>query len=219
MYKMSLAFALAILGGFTSMVYIAPQLIRTTFVQSSIDQGWYKVQKGPNQQKVADTLARLRKRMYTLVSYCIDNGPKQWAKPLSRLNLDAIAESEENVGHVAYTVNKGEAIHFCIQKPQTQQKTQKTPNKQNTQKGGDESLSQPLETNMNTLMYVAIHEIAHVVTKSTGHTEEFWQNHARLLRLAEKAGVYKDVDYQANPTSYCGVRIETPSEQEKEETM
>jgi len=209
MYKMSLAFALAILGGFTSMVYIAPQLIRTTFIQSSIDQRWYKVKKGPHQQKVADTLARLRKRMYTLVSYCIKNGPKQWVEPLSRLNLDAIAESEENVGHVAYTVNKGEAIHFCIQKPQTQ----------NTQKKGDESLSQPLETNMNTLMYVAIHEIAHVVTKSTGHTEEFWQNQARLLRLAKKAGVYKDVDYQANPISYCGVRIETPSERIKEETM
>jgi len=202
MYEMSLAFALAILGGFTSMVYIAPQLIRTTYVQSTIDQGWYKVQKGPHQQKVADTLAKLRKRMYTLVSYCIEKGPKHWIKPLSRLNLDAIAESEEKVGHVAYTVNKGEAIHFCIQKPQ----------KQPQKKEAEET---SLESDMNTLMYVAIHEIAHVVTKSTGHTEEFWQNHTRLLRLAEEIGVYKSVDYRANPTSYCGVRIETSHEDEK----
>lgn len=202
MYEMSLAFALAILGGFTSMVYIAPQLIRTTFVQSSIDERWYKVRKGPNQQKVADTLAQLRKRMHTLVSYSIENGPKQWVVSLSHLNLDAIAESEENVGHVAYTVNKGEAIHFCVQKPQ--------------ENNNDNPLSRELETNMNTLMYVAIHEIAHVVTKSTGHTEEFWQNQARLLRMAQKVGVYKNVDYRINPTSYCGVRLETTGEHKKE---
>lgn len=186
---MSLAFALAILGGLTSMVYIAPQLIKTTFVQSSFDGAWYKVKKGPNQQKVADTLAKIRKRMFTLVSYCIVNGPEEWKKPLSHLNLDAIAESDENVGHVAYTVNKGEAIHFCIQKPDKEEQ---------------------LETNMNTLMYVAIHEIAHVVTQSTGHTEEFWQNHTQLSELASKVGVYEKVDYAKNPTSYCGVPIQVP---------
>lgn len=199
--KMSLAFALAILGGLTSMVYIAPQLLKTTFVQSSIDERWYKVKKGPNQQTVADTLARIRKQMFKLITYCMKHGPEEWKEPLQKINLDAIAESDEQVGHVAYTINKGEAIHFCVQKP-SMDKTKDTPE---------------IESDMNTFMFVAIHELAHVVTKSTGHTEEFWQNHYRLLRYAEKANVYTPVDYTRNPTSYCGVKINTSHKNESNE--
>ena len=60
---------------------------------------------------------------------------------------------------------------------------------------------------MNTIMFVAIHELAHVMTKSVGHTEEFWDNMRYLLKKGIKIGVYTKVDYRKNPVKYCGLMI------------
>ena len=56
-------------------------------------------------------------------------------------------------------------------------------------------------------MFVAIHELAHVITKSVGHTSEFWNNMKFILKKAIKLKVYKQHDYRNNPISYCGVEI------------
>ena len=56
---------------------------------------------------------------------------------------------------------------------------------------------------MNTLMYVALHELAHVVSKNEGHGEEFKQNFARLLREAAAKGIYDP--NKPIPSSYCKV--------------
>ena len=48
---------------------------------------------------------------------------------------------------------------------------------------------------INTLTYVALHELAHVCSESIGHTPEFWDNFKFLLIEAEKLGYYKPVDY------------------------
>ena len=53
----------------------------------------------------------------------------------------------------------------------------------------------------NTLAFVAIHELGHVMTESVGHTKEFWQNFKFLLKDAVKLGIYKPVDYKKNPKS------------------
>ena len=44
--------------------------------------------------------------------------------------------------------------------------------------------------NKNMLVYVAIHELAHTVCKSVGHTDEFWKINDKLLRKAEEKGFY-----------------------------
>ena len=44
--------------------------------------------------------------------------------------------------------------------------------------------------NKNMLVYVAIHELAHTVCKSVGHTDEFWKINDDLLLKAEKKGFY-----------------------------
>ena len=38
----------------------------------------------------------------------------------------------------------------------------------------------------NTLTFVAIHELAHIATKSIGHNDEFWNNFKFLLEEAKK---------------------------------
>ena len=57
------------------------------------------------------------------------------------------------------------------------------------------------------MMFVAIHELAHTMTKSIGHTEEFWDNFRTLLKNARKLGIYERVNYNETPKSYCGIKI------------
>ena len=59
----------------------------------------------------------------------------------------------------------------------------------------------------NTLTFVAIHELAHIATKSVGHKQEFWDNFKFLLTNAREAGLYKPEDYKRKPREYCGMKI------------
>ena len=48
----------------------------------------------------------------------------------------------------------------------------------------------------HTLMFVAIHELSHVMTKSIGHKSEFWENFKFLLENAKEAGIHDPKDYK-----------------------
>ena len=56
---------------------------------------------------------------------------------------------------------------------------------------------------MNTIMYVALHELAHVVSKTHGHGDEFEKNFSRLIREAAAKGVYDP--RKPIPDTYCGI--------------
>ena len=45
------------------------------------------------------------------------------------------------------------------------------------------------------------------MTKSIGHTEEFWDNMRYLLKKGIKIGVYNNENYKDNPKAYCGTQI------------
>ena len=52
------------------------------------------------------------------------------------------------------------------------------------------------------LTYVLIHELAHCISSSIGHTEEFHDNFDMLLKKAENMGLY---DSSIPPIdNYCG---------------
>ena len=55
--------------------------------------------------------------------------------------------------------------------------------------------------------FVAIHELSHVMSIDIGHGDEFWTNFKFLLENAEKAGIYKNIDYKETPQTYCGMEI------------
>jgi len=77
--------------------------------------------------------------------------------------------------YTAYSENKGEKIAFCL--------------------GDDkEDLDNLIE--QNTLMFVALHELSHLATKSIGHTKDFWDNFKFILQESEKIGIYAPVDYK-----------------------
>lgn len=85
-------------------------------------------------------------------------------------------------GDGAYTENKA-SITLCLKNPQT---------------GG--------YYDMNTIMYVALHELGHMVSKSHGHNDEFKQNFSKLLRQAARIGIYDP--RKTIPTTYCGTGSE-----------
>mgnify|MGYP000312155023 CR=1 FL=1 len=63
----------------------------------------------------------------------------------------------------------------------------------------------------NTITFVAIHELAHLMTKEIGHVPTFWDNMKYLLDVGIKLGVYDYVDYGDTPVKYCGTKItDTP---------
>ena len=61
---------------------------------------------------------------------------------------------------------------------------------------------------INTLMFVAIHELAHNVNPSVGHDQQFWNTMAMILKIADQNHLYTIVDYSKNPTQYCGMTID-----------
>lgn len=100
-------------------------------------------------------------------------------------NPKKIYETLPTSKYTAYSENKGEKLAFCLD-------TEK-------EKG---SL-----IDLNTLTFVALHELAHVATVSVGHTEEFWDNFKFLLVEAKSINIYNPVDYSKTPQKYCGMEI------------
>lgn len=82
-------------------------------------------------------------------------------------------------GDASYTENKS-VITLCLRDPTT---------------------NKPYD--INTLMYVALHELAHVVTHTQDHTPEFKKKFAILLKRAEDLDIYDPK--VPLPAVYCGV--------------
>lgn len=82
------------------------------------------------------------------------------------------------IGDSAYTENK-EVITLCLQKP-----------------GSGEYYD------INTLVYILLHEVGHVKSTTIGHKGDFPKNFAELLQKAARLGVYDPRIPIAQ--SYCG---------------
>ena len=159
-------------------------------VKSNVDGFQYQVRDMQDKQEAADLLARVRLRMKKLYLHLETSYPDkpQVKQLLQNFRPDAsrILESTPDEEHTSFSVNKGEKVHLCLRQRQ----------------GGNENL-----VDENIMIFVALHEMAHMITKSIGHEPEFWNNFGWLLREAEKIGVYQYQDFKAQPVSYCGVQI------------
>jgi hypothetical protein len=95
-----------------------------------------------------------------------------------------IQESTANSKYTSYTVNKGELLVFCIRSKITSK-----------------------IHDFNDLLYVAIHEIAHIGCPEVGHTDLFFKINTYLIDKAIKYNIYKYTDYGANNIEYCGMQL------------
>ena len=157
------------------------------YVVSSVDKRKYLVQNHHDKQEAADNLATIRKNLVMLVQELKNKNQNNVdvERMVNNFNPDNITEATKNNKYTSYSINKGEKIVFCLR---SRDETNKL-------------------VDINIMMFVALHELAHTMTKSIGHTEEFWNNFRILLRNAQNLGIYKRVDYDKNPVDYCGTKI------------
>jgi hypothetical protein len=60
---------------------------------------------------------------------------------------------------------------------------------------------------IETLIFVAAHEISHMANLDYGHTPTFWRDFKFILEEAKEAGIYNPVDYRSQPMKYCGMSV------------
>jgi hypothetical protein len=164
-------------------------------LQSSLDGKTYKVQNLPDKHNACDMMARIRKNLVSIVHRFRDDPNYKQDEPYQRLvkrfDPENLEENDMDADSTSYSENKGEKIVVCLR-----DKTKKP--------------QYPLVDD-NTVMFVIIHEMAHLMTESTGHTPEFWTNFRKLLQDCIQLGVYTPVNYARFPVEYCGMTItDTP---------
>lgn len=62
---------------------------------------------------------------------------------------------------------------------------------------------------IDTLMFVVLHEAAHVANYDEwGHETRFWRIFKYLLEEAVEVGIIRPIDYIRKPKNYCGFKID-----------
>lgn len=60
---------------------------------------------------------------------------------------------------------------------------------------------------INTMMFVVIHELTHILNDEFDHGPKFWHLFEFMLHNSIEAGIYKPVNYAVNPINYCGLNL------------
>lgn len=84
----------------------------------------------------------------------------------------------------SYSVNKGEKIVLCLF-----------------------DYKKKNFFDLNTLIFVSIHEVAHIGNPTIGHDESFYYIFNILLNQAIQLKIYNFYDYENIPKEYCGIVI------------
>jgi len=180
-----------IVAGLALFLFLRSYYISENFqlkcVISTVDGNKYCVRDRVMINDAVNLLAEAVNRMKQLVNYVSKEYPndEDVIRLKQNFNPNKISETLPTSELTAFSENKGEKMAFCLNK---------------TKNTGT-------LIDINTLTFVAIHELAHIMTKSIGHKQEFWKNFKFLLENAVKIGIYKPVDYKKENQSYCGMTI------------
>ena len=159
------------------------------YASATRDAEAFLVQNRPDKQKAATLIYTIKTNIMTLMKLLEQDGNAPFAKSFVthanyKLKTTVFRESIENSKYTSYSVNKGDEIVLCVRSKL------------------DNSLH-----NIDILMYVAIHELAHVICPEIGHTKLFNQIFQYILQVAEKHHLYHYTDYAHHNTEYCGIDI------------
>lgn len=167
-------------------------------VKSETDGLYYRVRDVPQKQELSNTFGTINNRIKHLLDHLLDElkdddslASKYKLNVLllkSRYKPERFMENVELID-TSYTVNKGEKVVMCLM----------------DREGRDEIYD------INLLMYVALHELAHVgsFSYSPDHNKEFKDFFNVLIIYSVKLKIYEFVDYSENPVNYCGFILNT----------
>lgn len=162
-------------------------------VTSNVDNREYLVQSKDDAKAAADLIAGIRQKLMLLVTHLIKSHPGDERVLMLKENFDpdALREGVDNSGYTSYSVNKGEKVVLCLR---------------NNDKLVD----------MNTMMFVSLHEVAHICTADMGHTDTYWKNFKWILEESINIGIYVHQDFDTRPVEYCGMQITSSPYKSKE---
>ena len=95
-----------------------------------------------------------------------------------------IHETKDDTNLTSYSMNKGEEVSLCLKSKITGELH-----------------------DLNLLMYVAIHEMAHIACPEIGHGPLFQKIFKKLLEESMNIGIYRYDDYNRHHLEYCGIEI------------
>jgi hypothetical protein len=152
-----------------------------------VDGNKYCVRERAKLELAADLLATVTQKMKKVVKHMGDTYPDRdnVKRLVKNFRPEKVSETLPTSEYTAYSENKGEKLAFCV----------------NTTKKGNQLIDE------NTLTFVALHELSHIMTESVGHKDEFWNNFRFLIDEAQKIKVYNPEDYKIKPKEYCGMTI------------
>ena len=168
-------------------MYLESDSYNLKCIISQVDGNKYCVREKDKLEETADLLATVTNKLKKLVTLAYQKYPNKETVQLlyNRFKPTKISEILPTSKYTAYSENKGEKLAFCT-----------TTTKQND-----------VIIDENTLTFVGIHEISHIMTKSIGHKDDFWKNFKFLLEIAVKNNLYTPIDYKKSPKQYCGMNI------------
>lgn len=178
---------LALILLFCLVIYYQSDAFDLKCIIASKDGNRYCVREREKMELAANLLADVTQKMKDTVAYLKEKRPEdpRTTRLVEGFNPKKISETLPTSELTAYSENKGEKIAFCL----------------NTSKNGSKLID------INTLTFVALHELSHIATESIGHKQDFWQNFKWILQNAKEAGIYSPVDYKKYPEQYCGMDI------------
>lgn len=174
--------SVVIISYFVYITYFGDNLIK---IKSKIDNKEYLVQDKEDSEEAANLIAEIRRRLIILVEHLIKSNPpddRRIELLKENFNPDALREVEGGSSYTSYSINKGEKIVLCLR------------NKDGL-------------VNINTMMFVCLHELAHVCNETIGHDAAFWDTFRWILEESINIGIYIKQKFEENPEPYCGMII------------
>lgn len=184
-------FPIAAAAGLVVAAYTLTQGPRNTLRLKGPDGQHYEMQNLPAKEAAVKLMSEIRGALVKLHEHYKETPGLSQDPPvgrfIARFTPDVFVENDMDSKDTSYSENKGQKIVVCLR------------DKTNAPK-------YPL-IEKNTVMFVMLHEMAHLMTETIGHTQEFWTNFKRILGDAVQLGLYTPVNYAHQPTPYCGMLI------------
>ena len=176
------------------IVYLIYSINNSGLTKAEFDGQIFMVQELPDKMKAVDLLIKLKNDLSTIAQKTLERAKDEKNSEYigymqiinDRLNTVYIREVEKDSPYTSYSVNKGEELVFCLRNKETHQ-----------------------FYDYNKILYVAVHEIAHIGCPEVGHTKLFFELNRYILETAQQNNMYEFVDYNNTPEEYCGIQIYT----------
>jgi predicted metal-dependent hydrolase len=149
---------------------------------------YYKYNNKPLNNDSLIIISIIKEKIKRLINHSLLDINNDYYKYIKKINnkIDDIDISENNLNNksTSYTINKGEKMILCLR-----------------------SKIDYKMHNINNIMYVVIHELAHIGCPEIGHTLLFTKINKYLLKKAIECKEYIYVNYKLEPTEYCGLDL------------